>query len=121
MVPSNEERKYLYKISGIDYKKYRRSVDGIILKNSNLSGVKSIDDFLFVEIKATRKKSVKQLPYGVFFGLTKNEEDLFKKLKNYRLCIAHIDLDEYILITYDEYLKLISNKRVQYQINFKKQ
>ena len=86
-----------------------------------MSEVKSPEDFLFLEIKATSDPSVKKLPFGVFFGFTKNEEDLFKKLENYRLCIAHIVLDEYILITYDEYLKLISNKRVQYQINFKKQ
>ena len=120
-VPSIEERKFLYEISGIDYKKYSRSIDGVILRTSHFNKIKSPNDFLFVEIKATNSKSVKKLPYGVFFGFTKNEEDLFKKLDNYRLCFVHIDLDDYVLINYDEYIELISSKRVQYQITLKKQ
>jgi len=119
-VPTIEQRKFLYKLSGIDYKKYSRSVDGVILKTSSFEKIKSINDFLYVEIKTTRSKSVKKLPYGVFFGFTKNEEDLFKKLKNYRLCFVHIDLDDYVLIDYDEYLNLVQSKRVQYQITLKK-
>ena len=78
------------------------------------------EDFLFVEIKTTNSKSVTQLPYGVFFGFTENEEQLFKTLENYRLCFVHIGLDDYVLINYDEYMQLISNKRVQYQITLKK-
>ena len=74
---------------------------------------------MYVEIKTTKSKSVKKLPYGVFFGFTKNEEDLFKKLENYRLCFVHIDLDDYVLITYSEYLDLVQSKRVQYQITLK--
>ena len=62
---------------------------------------------------------MKELPYGVFFGFTKNEEDLFKSINNYRLCIVHTILKEYILLDYDEYISLIQNKRIQYQINFK--
>ena len=119
-VPTVEERKFLYELSGIDYKKYSRSVDGVILKTSSFEKIKSINDFLYVEIKTTRSKSVKKLPYGVFFGFTKNEEDLFKKLKNYRLCFVHIDLDDYVLIDYDEYLNLVQSKRVQYQITMKR-
>jgi hypothetical protein len=111
-VPSIEERKFLYKISGIDYKKYSRSIDGVILKTSHFNKIKSSKDFLFLKIKTTNSKSVKQSPYGVFFGFTKNEEDLFKKLENNRLCFVHIDLDDYLLINYDEYIELISSKRV---------
>ena len=120
-VPSNEERTFLYYILGIDYKKYSRSVDGAILKTSHFNKIKSSKDFLLVEIKATNSKTVKKLPYGVFFGFTKNEEDLFKKLDNYRLCLVHIDLDDYVLINYEEYTELISSKRIQYQITLKKQ
>tara|TARA_B100000315_G_scaffold9424_1_gene9261 strand:- start:86 stop:418 length:333 start_codon:yes stop_codon:yes gene_type:complete len=82
-VPSIEERKFLYEISGIDYKKYSRSIDGVIPNTSHFDKIKSPEDFLFVEIKTTKSKSIKKLPYGVFFGFTKNEEDLFKKLKNH--------------------------------------
>ena len=118
-VPTLEQRKFLYELSGIDYKKYSRSVDGVILKTTSFETIKSTNDFLYVEIKTTKSKSVKTLPYGVFFGFTKNEEDLFKKLENYRLCFVHIDLDDYVLITYSEYLDLVQSKRVQYQITLK--
>ena len=103
----------------IDYTKYSKSVDGIILRKKTVHEIKSFNDFYFVEIKTTKSKSVKKLPYGVFFGFTKNEEDLFRKLPNYKLCIVHVLLNEYCLISYDEYTSLIQNKRIQYQINFK--
>ena len=119
-VPSIQERKFLYNISGIDYKQYSRSIDGVILKVSSVDEIKSPEDFLFVEIKTTNSKSVTQLPYGVFFGFTENEEQLFKTLKNYRLCFVRIGLNDYVLINYDEYIQLISSKRVQYQITLKK-
>jgi hypothetical protein len=118
-VPTKEQKIYLYTITGVDYKKYSRSIDGVISNVENFDKIKSINDFTFVEIKTTKSKTVKKLPYGVFFGFTKNEEDLFKKLTNYKLCIVHVDRDEYILLNYEEYKSLISNKRIQYQISFK--
>ena len=118
-VPTQEQKKFLYELSGIDYKKYSRSIDGVILKTTSFEKIKSTNDFLYIEIKTTNLKSVKKLPYGVFFGFTKNEEDLFKKLNNYRLCFVHVDLDDYVLITYSEYLDLVQSKRVQYQITLK--
>ena len=119
LVPTIEERKYIYKKFKIEYSKYSRSVDGIILNVDSIDKIKSLDDFLFVEIKTTKSKSVKELPFGVFFGFTKNEEDLFESLKNYRLCIVHVILQKYYLLDHNEYLSLIQNKRIQYQINFK--
>ena len=47
-VPSIEERKFLYDISEIDYKKYSRSIDGVILKTSHFNKIKSlfiVEDF----------------------------------------------------------------------------
>ena len=55
----------------------------------------------------------------MFFGFTENEETLFKKLDNYKLCIFHTILKKHILLDYKEYESLIQNKRIQYQINFK--
>ena len=52
-VPSIQERKFLYNISGIDYKQYSRSIDGVILKVSRVDEIKSPEDFLYVEIKTT--------------------------------------------------------------------
>ena len=62
---------------------------------------------------------MKELPYGVFFGFTKNEEDLFRTVDNYRLCIVHTLLKKHVLLDYHEYESLIQNKKIQYQVNFK--
>ena len=119
MVPDTEQRRHFYKIVDIDYKKYSRSIDGIILHVPSFEEVSSSKDFTFVEIKTTNSSSVKELPYGVFFGFTKNEEDLFRQLDNYRLCIVHTGLSDYYLMDFDEYKSLIQNKRIQYQISFR--
>ncbi len=119
MVPNTDQKKYLYKIVNIDYRKYSRSIDGVILHKSSFEQVSLSKDFTFVEIKTTNSNSVKELPYGVFFGFTKNEEDLFKQLDNYRLCLVHTKLKNYYLMNFEEYESLIKNKRIQYQITFK--
>lgn len=118
-VPSSEERKKVYQVLGIDYRKYSRSIDGLILQVDSINDVKTEDDVTLVEIKTTKAKNATELPFGVFFGITKNEEDLFKAKKNFRLCIVHSVTKNHVLINYEEYLKLIQNKRVQYQVNFK--
>jgi hypothetical protein len=118
-VPDKEQLKKLYEILDIDYKKYSRSIDGVLLNVNSFEEVKGKEDFMLVEIKTTSSKSVKELPYGVFFGFTKNEEDLFKSIDNYRLCMVHTVLEKFILLDYKEYVSLIQNKRIQYQINFK--
>lgn len=119
IIPIKDERQYIYNKLNIDFKKYSRSIDGVILNVPTAYDVKSQKDCLLVEIKTTSSSKVKNLPYGVFFGFTKNEEDLFRDHSNYRLCIVHTELEEYVLLNYDEYLGFIQNKRVQYQINFK--
>ena len=119
MVPTKEERLLLYNLCDIDFRKYSRSIDGIQLLVSDFNQVNSEKDFLFIEAKTTKAKNVKKLPYGAFFGFTQNEEDLFKSKENYRLCIVHTGLREYYSMGYEEYLTLIQNKRIQYQINFR--
>jgi|TARA_B110000908_G_C9923696_1_gene300805 hypothetical protein len=118
-IPSSDERKYIYKILDIDYRKYSRSVDGIILNVPNVNDIKNEKDVTLVEIKTTKAKNIKKLPYGAFFGITQNEEDLFKAKSNFRLCIVHSITEDYAMIDYKEYNSLIQNKRVQYQVNFK--
>jgi hypothetical protein len=117
--PNSEERRHIYKVLEIDYRKYARSVDGIILNVPNISDIKTEKDVTLVEIKTTKAKNATELPYGAFFGITQNEEDLFKTKNNFRLCIVHSINKEYVLISYKEYEALIQNKRVQYQVNFK--
>jgi hypothetical protein len=119
LIPTSEERKRIYKILDIDYRKYSRSVDGIILNVPNVDDIKNENDLTLVEIKTTKAKNITQLPYGAFFGITQNEEDLFKSRNNFRLCIVHSITEDYVLINYDQYNSLIQNKRVQYQVNFK--
>lgn len=117
--PSSEERRHIYKVLDIDYREYARSVDGRILNVPNISDIKTEKDVTLVEIKTTKAKNATELPYGAFFGITQNEEDLFKAKNNFRLCIVHSINKEYVLISYKEYEALIQNKRVQYQVNFK--
>ena len=118
-VPTTDERRFIYNLLGIDYKKYSRSVDGILLHVSEVSKIKSAKDITLVEIKTTKAKNAINLPYGAFFGITKNEEDLFKSMDNYRLCIVHSTTEDYAMVTYKEYNALIQNKRIQYQVNFR--
>ena len=118
-IPNSEERKHIYKVLDIDYRKYSRSVDGIILNVPNVNDIKSENDLTLGEIKTTKAKNITKLPYGAFFGITQNEEDLFKARNNFRLCIVHSITEDYVLIDYDQYNLLIQNKRVQYQVNFK--
>ena len=118
-IPTSAERKHIYQVLDIDYKKYARSVDGIILNVPNVIDIRNENDVTLVEIKTTKAKNATELPYGAFFGITQNEEDLFKAKKNYRLCIVHSTNEKYVLITYNEYISLIQNKRIQYQVNFK--
>ena len=98
MVPNTDQRRHLYQILDIDYRKYSRSIDGVILHVPSFEDVSSDKDFTLVEIKTTNAANIKKLPYGVFFGFTKNEEDLFKTVDNYRLCIVHTSLNKYILL-----------------------
>ena len=117
--PIIEERKHIYKVLDIDYKKYSRSVDGIILNEPNIGDIRTKKAVMLVEIKTTKAKNTKELPFGVFFGITENEENLFRAKSNYRLCIVHSITRDYVLIKYEEYINLIQNKRIQYQVNFK--
>ena len=71
MVPSKEQRKHVYELCDIDYKKYSRSIDGIIINVESFDLIESKSDFYFVEIKTTNAKNVTNLPYNVFFGFTK--------------------------------------------------
>lgn len=118
-VPTKEERKTLYEKLDIDYTRYSRSVDGLILKVDSIEQVKSAKDVMLVEIKTTKAKNIVELPYGAFFGITKNEEDLFKSRENFRLCIIHTVQRKYAMLDYVKYQSLIQNKRVQFQVNFK--
>ena len=77
------------------------------------------EDFLFVEVKTTASKTVKELPFGAFFGFTENEESLFRSQSYYRLCIVHTVMKQHYMMRFEEYESLIQNKGIQYQISFR--
>ena len=106
-VLNTEERKFIYDKLGIDYKKYSRSIDGIILNVNAVKDIRSINDVELIEIKTTQAKNIIKLPYGAFFGIIENEENLFKSMVNYRLCIVHTLTEDYVLLTFKEYESLI--------------
>jgi hypothetical protein len=119
-VPTTEQRKRLYEILGINHARYYKSIDGVIVKNSlSIDQIQTKEDFYLVEVKTTNAKNVTELPYGVFFGLTENEESLFQSATNYRLCIVHTGMEKHYIMDFAEYERLIQNKRIQFQINFK--
>tara|TARA_B100000686_G_C15914796_1_gene536665 strand:+ start:21 stop:512 length:492 start_codon:yes stop_codon:yes gene_type:complete len=118
MVPTKEQKQLLYKLANIDFGRYWNAIDGIIYKGNSFDEIISTNDFLFVEIKTTNKK-LEKLPYGAFFGISENEEELLKSHKNYRLCIVHVGMQTYSMVDYKEYNALIQNKRITYQVNFK--
>ena len=58
MVPSKEQRKHVYELCDIDYKKYSRSIDGIIINVESFDLIESKSDFYLVEIKTTNAKII---------------------------------------------------------------
>ena len=119
-VPDASQKRRLYDILKISSKKYSRSFDAVILNVKSFEQIKSKEDFTLIEIKTTGDEKVTDLPYGVFFGITQNEEHLFKSLDNYQLCIVHTGLNEYVRLDFKDYESLIQNKRTQYQVNFRR-
>ena len=119
LVPSKKQKKTLYGFLNIDFGQYSKSIDAVILHVDSFEEVKNKKDFMLIEIKTTRAEHVTELPFGAFFGITENEEDLFRSVDNYRLCIVHTGLKEYKLLEFDEYKSLIQNKRIQYQVKFR--
>jgi hypothetical protein len=117
--PTKEQKLKLYSMCGIDFKRFSRSTDCIQLLVPDFESIKSMSDFNFIEVKTTNDKKVNELPFGVFFGFTENEECLFRVISNYRLCIVHTTLNKFYCLDYEEYQSMIQTKRVQYQINFK--
>lgn len=118
IIPTLEEKKSLLSI--LDYPKiYTRSFDLVRLNVDSIESVHSRSDFVLIEVKVTSKKLV-DFPTGFFFGLTKNEETLLQRLEGtFLLCLIsiHPESQKSIYLDYDELMRRIKNKRIQYQIN----
>lgn len=78
------------------------------------------DEYILVELKTT-KKYLPNFPKGFFFGATENEFELAKRLgSKYKFAFVslHSESNKYEIVTLSELNKLVTRKRIQYQINF---
>jgi len=122
IVPSREGRKGIMGLFHLD-KGFARAFDLVIIEGHSgneeeieLTNPKKIT---LVELKTTKKK-LPHFPRGFFFGATKNEFDLAKKLGGrYKFCFVslHPESAAYTLLSLSEIESLIKTKRIQYQIN----
>ena len=123
--PTKEARKQLLEIFELPMS-FSRAFDLISVpqrdQNSNVLSFDSIEDITFVELKTT-KKALPNNPRGFFFGATENEFELAGRLGNqYKFCFVslHDDTKSFVYQSLEEIEEIITNKRIQYQINLKK-
>ena len=76
----------------------------IILHVSNVNNIKRETDLSLIEIKTPKAKNIVKFTYGTFFGITQNEEDLFKARNYYRLCIVHSITEVYVLMIMNKHV-----------------
>jgi len=117
---NKQDRQEIIETFKID-KKYARAFDAILLKKRSMAKKIKINPTtaMLIEFKTTKKKLIEN-PRGFFFGATKNEFELAKKLGNkFRFCFVclHPKSRSYKFLTYSELKKLIKAQRIQYQIN----
>lgn len=122
--PDSNGRKEILRKFGLDLK-YRRAFDLIMVEGyTNREDTFTLtdqDEITLIEIKSTKKR-LENNPYGFFFGATENEFSIAEKLgNNYQFCFVclHPDTIGYELRTAKELDDLITNKRIQFQINLK--
>jgi hypothetical protein len=120
--PDAESRKKIFSFLEID-KKYSKAFDLILIPGhtslDQIISLKRKEDIVLVELKTTQKKLVNN-PTGFFFGATQNEFDLAEQLgENFKFCFVslHQNSKSYKLLTLNELIIIIKNKRTQYQIN----
>jgi len=123
--PTKEARKELLKIFGLP-DRFLRAFDLISVpqrnNHSNVLSFSSIDDITFIELKTTQK-ALPNNPRGFFFGATENEFELANRLGNqYKFCFVslHKDTKSFVYQSLEELEAIITNKRIQYQINLKR-
>jgi len=122
--PDKDSRKNILNKLGLA-KKFIRAFDLIQVQgHTNLENEFVIDkdsEIILIEIKSTKKK-LKNNPYGFFFGATENEFSIAEQLgDNYKFCFVclHPETKSYVLLSNNELNEIITNKRIQYQINIK--
>jgi len=116
--PSIDEKKQLLGILGVS-SRFAKAFDCIQMRVAAFDDIRNAKDFDLIEAKGT-KKYLPNLPLGIFFGMTENEDMLLKVLEDkYFLCFVslHPKSNKHALVGWTELRKLIKTKRIQYQVN----
>ena len=108
-------------------KKFSRAFDLIRVKGANADSntlpISNPKDITLIEIKTTKKRLLNN-PNGFFFGATENEFNLAKLMGvqyNFAFVCLHPDCQSVKCLTLAELNPLIQNKRIQFQVNLKRQ
>lgn len=122
LLPSKEDRKAILELLNLE-KSFARAFDLVIVEGHEAREGKieitNPDTITLIELKTTKKK-LPNNPKGFFFGATKNEFDLAKKMGGrYMFCFVslHPESKSFSLLTLEELESLIRTSRIQYQIN----
>ena len=102
---------------------FRSAFDALVLNVESFEQIRGPTDFKLVEIKVTRKylPDLPEDPHGFFFGMTENEEMLFKVLgHNAMLCLCSVNPESegYFLVDWDTFQGFNMNKRIQYKSTY---
>lgn len=125
-LPDKHGRKAIVEVLGID-KKFSRAFDLIRVKGANADSntlpISNPKDITLIEIKTTKKRLLNN-PCGFFFGATENEfklAELMGPQYNFAFVCLHADCQSVKFLTLAELNPLIQNKRIQFQVNLKRQ
>ena len=125
-VPDKHGRKQILELLGLD-KKFSRAFDLIRVKGANADSntlpISNPKDITLIELKTTKAR-LPNNPYGFFFGATENEFNLAKLMGvqyNFAFVCLHLDCQSVKFLTLAELNPLIQNKRIQFQVNLKRQ
>jgi hypothetical protein len=126
LFPDADSRKAILQLLSLPLR-FHRTFDAIRIAGSNtapssLVGVRSTDVQL-IELKTTRKY-LSQIPLGFFFGATENEFELARLLnEQYQFCFVslHEKSIGHVYLSLKELDAIIHNKRIQYQIQLKRE
>ena len=124
--PDKHGRKAILEMLGLN-KKFSQAFDLIRVKGANADSntlpISNPKDITLIEFKTTKKRLLNN-PYGFFFGATENELNLAELMGvqyNFAFVCLHPDCHSVKFLTLAELNPLIQNKRIQFQINLKRQ
>ena len=126
LFPDAESRKSILELLSLPVKKFHRTFDAIRVVGCDIAPTVLTDvqaqDIQLIELK-TPRKFLPQLPLGFFFGATENEFELARLLRQqyqFRFVSLHEKSHGHSFLSLEELDTLTHNRRIQYQIQFKR-